>query len=106
MSNTQNLRHRRKIVTLTFKGRGRGTGGGCLRPGRDAGSKQDFRALHRDTMRERKMHRINDKRGPEKATTTFGRFSKWFDQNWKQQKPEWRKSIWPEGKVANPGRMG
>lgn len=114
MSNRSVIRHRRRGVKgmhplfLSFKGRGKAAIpiNLCLRPGSDAGSVQDFRDLHRDTMRERKVKRV---------TTRINVRGPWY---WKKRKntidnqkagypafTTYLKSIWPKDKFAIPGRM-
>jgi hypothetical protein len=92
---------------FTTKGRGRaGIINLCLRPGRDAGTKEEFKALHRDNMRERKVQRyvrqINV-RGPwywAKRKNTVDSQKHGYPAN-----REYFKSIWPKGKTVNEGRM-
>lgn len=78
----------------------------CLRPSRDAGTKEEFRELHRDRMRERRARYRRDQRGPDGLKSRgIARFAKWFDRSWKQQDVTWRtKSIWPKGKTVAPCR--
>lgn len=100
MSNTINLKYNRRILQSIsgLRGRGRNEGAGniCLRPARDAGTKQDLMDLHKDEMRERFKRRF---------TRTPTHRSRWINENKKDS--TWRnKGIWPDGKVAKPGRMG
>jgi hypothetical protein len=100
MSNTINLDyHRRVLQSISgLRGRGRLEGGGndCFKPARDAGTKQDLMDLHRDEMRERFKRQF---------TRTPTHRLRWINQH-KKDKAYLSKSIWPDGKVAKPGRMG
>lgn len=112
MSNRAVIRHRKRGVKgthpllVSFKGRGRSDHGNCLKPGRDAGTVQDFRDLHRDNMRERKVKRFTRQinvRGPwywAKRKNTIDNQKAGYPAN-----REYLKSIWPDGKTANAGRM-
>lgn len=100
MSNTINLKYNRRILQSIsgLRGRGRNEGAGniCLRPARDAGTKQDLMDLHKDEMRERFKRQF---------TRTPTHRARSINQN--PYRSEYHgKSIWPDGKVAKPGRMG
>lgn len=68
----------------------------CFKPSAPQ-SKADLMALHRDEMRERwrrQMGRVPTHR-PRR-----------INEGDRADRPEYRKSIWPKGKSARPGRMG
>lgn len=99
-------------LLLSFKGRGRREGKSpsdgtvTMKPGRDAGTREEFKALHRDNMRERKVTRYTRQinvRGPwywAKRKNTIDSQKHGYPAN-----REYLKSIWPDGKTINAGRM-
>jgi hypothetical protein len=113
MSNTINLRYKRQRIIKTFKPSGAGAVNDCSRPGRDAGSKADFIELHREKVRNKKAKRfgsrfqtvIQEKVAAARKKGTLFHSLMNISRN-KKRTRDAVPSIWPEGKVAKPGRMG
>lgn len=119
MSNTPNLRFRRKRVIETFKGRK--SSGGCMRPG-TGHPKEDMLEWHQERVRQR-IGRRNRRNGeaygesrvaplrsnPGQLLLSLSNYSRNPKGEKRTEMP--RMAIWPEGKTMGahnrclPGRM-